>query len=54
MLKTIPETCRILKCGRTSVHKLINEGKLERVKPLPGKSLITLDSIDALIAQSVK
>ncbi|WP_098106352.1 helix-turn-helix domain-containing protein [Novosphingobium sp. PC22D] len=53
MLKTIPETCRILKCGRTSVHKLINEGKLDRVKPLPGKSLITQESIEALIEQSM-
>jgi excisionase family DNA binding protein len=49
MLKTIKETCAILRCGRTAVYDLIKQGKLERVKPLKGKALITKASIDALI-----
>uniref|UniRef100_UPI0012EB3A65 helix-turn-helix domain-containing protein n=1 Tax=Novosphingobium aquimarinum TaxID=2682494 RepID=UPI0012EB3A65 len=53
MLKTIEETCRILRCSRTTVYKLINQGKLVRVKVLPGVARITHDSIKALLAASV-
>jgi excisionase family DNA binding protein len=52
MLKTVKETQKLLNCSRSTVYKLINEGKLTRVKVL-GATRITADSIAALIKSSV-
>ena len=45
--RSINSTCRDLDCGRTTVYKLINEGRLKTFKA-GGKTLITYSSIKEL------
>lgn len=44
----VNEVAEQLSLGRTSIYKLINQGKLQRIK-LGASTLITADSVDALI-----
>jgi excisionase family DNA binding protein len=50
-LMTIPETQSHLRLGLTSVYRLINDGRLEKVK-IGAATRITRLSVDRLIAQS--
>ena len=45
---TIEEARRVLSCGRTSLYRLINEGKLVR-RHIGRRALITTKSIRALL-----
>lgn len=44
---SIAETQKVTGLGRTTIHRLINEGQLERVK-VGARSLITVESIKRL------
>ena len=48
MLRSIKDTCRLLGIGKTFVYRLIDEGKLDKVK-IGGRSLVTDASIRQLI-----
>ena len=45
---TIREAGRVLSCGRSSLYRLINEGKLVR-RHIGRRAVITTESIRALI-----
>ena len=45
---TIAEAARVLSVGRSSVYRLIHEGKLTR-RHILGRAVITAESIKALI-----
>lgn len=51
MLYTIRETARSLRIGRTTVYKLIRQGRLEKVK-LNNSTRVTVRSIVALTKPS--
>lgn len=46
-LLSIAETAKALKCGRTSVYKLISLGKLTTVRIL-SRRMVTVESVRAL------
>ena len=47
-LRSINETCHLLGIGRTSVYKLINQGKLLTVR-VGRRTLIKPGSIDTIV-----
>jgi hypothetical protein len=53
MLKTVKETQKLLKCSRSTINKLMDQKKLEKVKIL-GATRITTSSITALIRSSCR
>jgi excisionase family DNA binding protein len=50
ILASIPEAVRMLSVGRSTLYRLISDGKLETVK-IGRRTLIRVDSIKALAAQ---
>jgi hypothetical protein len=53
LLVPINDTSTIIGVGRTKIYELIARGDLQRVK-LDGKSLITLASIEKLVAALIE
>lgn len=49
---SVSQFCLLYGLGKTTTHKLINEGKLEVAK-VGRRTLITLESAEALIASSI-
>lgn len=48
---TISEFCRRVGVGKTSAYSLINRGLITKVR-IQGRTLITVESVEALIARS--
>lgn len=48
---TIQECCRYIGLKRTSIYKLINQGKLQKIK-VSGRTLVTLSSLDTLLREA--
>lgn len=46
---TVPDTCSMARLGRTTIYKLVKDGRLRLVR-VNGRSLICGDSLRALLA----
>ena len=49
-LLTIDEAAKYLRIGRTSLYRLINNGRIETVKMLPRKQLIEQKVLDQFVS----
>lgn len=45
----IPEACRMIGCGRTKMHEMMNTGDVRAVR-IAGRTLIDVASLHALVA----
>ena len=51
-LLTVKEVCELLSVSKTTVYKLIKEGKLHPIKLTPKATRFSMEDIEALIQES--